>query len=432
VDRIDMGLGAALAVALLAGPVAAGVPVATEIAVLTPSDAMPGESPGFGFALAADGTTAVIGAPFDDQLGPSAGAAYVFERLPESGAWVEVIKLTASNGSAGALFGRGVAIDGDRIVVGALGVEAAYLFERDAGGPEPWGEVRTLTASDPGPNREFGFAVAVAGEAIAVGANFDGDAGTEAGAVYVFARDAGGPGLWGEVAKLTGSDPHPNARLGGRLALDGVTLAATAPGDTNAVGSAAGATYLFERDLGGLDAWGERTKLLGPAAAAVFGTAVALDGDTLVVGAEFDMVTVGSAAVFGRHQGGPDAWGELSPLAATAPGPQEHFGTSAALAGDDAVVGALFSDGPAGADTGAVHLYRRPAGGAGAWPPVVRFAASDGAPGSNFPPAVALAGGSLLAAAPGSEGRVYVFAAAVVFADGFESGDLAAWSAATP
>ncbi len=102
--------------------------------------------------MAVSGDTAVVGAILEDAGGTSAGAAYVFERN-QGGAnnWGQVKKLTASDAEDGDYIGEAVAISGDTAIVGAprLGLGFAYVFRRDQGGTDNWGEVKKLTASDP-------------------------------------------------------------------------------------------------------------------------------------------------------------------------------------------------------------------------------------------------------------------------------------------
>lgn len=102
--------------------------------------------------------------------------------------WGEVVKLVASDAVIGTNLGSSVAVAGDIIVAGG-GHEAAYVFERDQGGPGLWGEIVKLTASDDdGTDNVFGAAVAVSGRTVVVGAPNDNDAGFAAGAAYVFVR----------------------------------------------------------------------------------------------------------------------------------------------------------------------------------------------------------------------------------------------------
>ena len=170
----------------------------------------------FGSSVAVSGETVVVGARSEDAGGANAGAAYVFGR-DQGGAdnWGEVKKLTASDAQADDLFGGRVAVSGDTVVVGHMvllssgmvlvsgGLDAAYVFGRDQGGAGNWGEVRKLTASDAQTGDFFGASVAVSGDTAVVGAAFEDAVGSNAGAAYVFGRDQGGANNWGEVKKLT-------------------------------------------------------------------------------------------------------------------------------------------------------------------------------------------------------------------------------------
>ena len=102
-----------------------------QVAKLTASDGGAGEN--FGSSVSVDGDTAVVGAPRDN--GDKA-AAYVLTR--QSGAWSQVAKLTASDGTAVNSFGISVSVDGDTVVVGAhqddYSKGAAYVFTKPANG----------------------------------------------------------------------------------------------------------------------------------------------------------------------------------------------------------------------------------------------------------------------------------------------------------
>ena len=125
---------------------------------LTASD--PGREDFFGEAVAISGDDVIVGVrTSDDGNRVNTGAAYVFKRI--DGQWQEVQKLVASDRSAGDFFGESVAIDGDRILVGALGVGgrcpaganfntcnfgAVYAFERIDG---QWQQVQKLEPPNP-------------------------------------------------------------------------------------------------------------------------------------------------------------------------------------------------------------------------------------------------------------------------------------------
>lgn len=142
---------------------------------------------GFGAAVAASGSIIVVGADGNDHAGTNAGSAYVFTRTPT--AWVETAKLTASDAAPWDAFGTSVAVSGDTIVVGARGTDqsgtnsgAAYVFSRTT---EGWIESSKLTPSDATEYALFGRSVAISGRVIFVAA-FTGGAGTHSGSVYVF------------------------------------------------------------------------------------------------------------------------------------------------------------------------------------------------------------------------------------------------------
>jgi hypothetical protein len=172
---------------------------------------------------------------------------------------------------------------------------AAHVFERDQGGPDNWGEVIKLSASDGQTFDHFGFSAAIAGDTIVVGAPFEeggpGDPLFVAGAAYVFERNQGGAGNWGESARLSASDPGEGDYFGRQVAVLGDTIICGSPNENGGPGDPlmlAGAAYVFERDQGGAGNWGERVKLIPDDAEAgdAFGSAVAVnDNGSIFVGA---------------------------------------------------------------------------------------------------------------------------------------------------
>ncbi|MBU1695026.1 MAG: FG-GAP repeat protein, partial [Verrucomicrobia bacterium] len=173
-------------------------------------------------------------------------------------------KLTASDGAAGDRFGYAVAVAGDTAVVGAYsnqtGQGAAYIFYRDEGGAGNWGQAAKLTASDGAAGDEFGYAVCITGDTVVVGARHDDDGGADAGSAYVFYRDEGGADNWGQVKKLTASDGAAGDEFSYSVSVEGDTAVIGAPFDDDAA-AAAGSAYVFYRDQGGTDNWGQVKKL---------------------------------------------------------------------------------------------------------------------------------------------------------------------------
>ena len=166
-----------------------------------------GDDDHFGFSLAATDRTLLVGAPHDKDLGQRSGSAYVFER--RGGKWVRAAKLHAGDGGAGHQFGDAVALasDGGTAVVGAFFADGAaatagavYVFER---GPAGWVETAKLTASDGESHDGFGDALALDGERLLVGASYADEGALLSGSVYVFERVGR---VWREDVRLT-ADP---------------------------------------------------------------------------------------------------------------------------------------------------------------------------------------------------------------------------------
>jgi len=233
--RILLALGLVV-LAALALPGSTEAASFSEVKKLLASDAEVADR--FGWSVAVSGDTAVVGARHEDAGGTRAGAAYIYQR-DQGGAdnWGEVKKLLASDAQAGDVFGHTVTVSGNTAVVGALGEDtagfstgAAYLFQRNQGGADNWGEVKKLLASDGQASDDFGWSVAVSDDTAVIGAPFEDPGSAQAGSVYIFQRDEGGSGNWGEVTKLTASDAQDNDFFGDSVAISGDTVVVGAPG----------------------------------------------------------------------------------------------------------------------------------------------------------------------------------------------------------
>lgn len=362
----------------------------------------------FGFAVATDGEVLVVGSFSEDGFRtPNKGSAYIFIRN-QGGAdnWGSVRKLTANDGRIDDNFGASVAVSGDVVVVGAPRHDAlatndgaAYVYERHQGGPESWGLKKKLVPSGADSGDEFGFAVAVSGGEIAVGAPNDDNAATDAGAITFFSRFAGPELSWGEVQTLRFAD-HAGARLGFALAMDGRTLAAGAPlTDAGAVDN--GRVFVFKRDRSSAGRWQQEAFFSGGDSAAGdnFGRAVAIDGDTIIAGAPFHDVSGaadrGAAYLFSRNQGGMERWGQTRKLLMSAGAAGDRFGESVAIDNAVSVVGAPRDDDEARglSDAGSITIY---ADGQ----QLAKLFAADRLSGDRFGFGVAISGDLVVAGAP--------------------------------
>ena len=369
-----------------------------------------------GFAVALSGDIAVMGAYGQND---AQGAAYVRERnAGGTDVWGEVKKLTASDGAEFDEFGVSVAAAGDVVVVGANGQNAmqgaAYVYVRNAGGSNAWSEVKKLVASDGVAGDYFGVSVAVRDNVVVVGAG--GRNGLQ-GAAYVYERNAGGPDAWGETKKLTASDGVAGDYFGGAVGVSGNGIVVASSQANVGAHVAQGAAYVYERDAGGPGAWGETNKLTAADGEGydMFGVAVAIDGNTVVVGASGASAGTGASYVFERGAG---AWGETKKLSASDGAPGDEFGISVGVDVDTVLVGAWGATVGMNVLQGAAYVYGRNLGGTNAWGEVGKLTASDGAANDRFGSAVSVAADVIVGAAWATIGTNAAQGAAYMYAPG--------------
>lgn len=300
-------------------------------------------------------------------------------------------RLLAADAAASDQFGVSVAIFGDTAVAGAYFDDdagnasgAAYVFVRSAG---VWTQQAKLYASDASTNDQFGVSVAIDGDTIAVGAYGKMVSGAaSAGAVYVFVRSGM---TWTEQAKLTASDAASGDLFGGALSLAADTLMIGASGDNNAGGNDAGASYVFTRSG---TIWTEQAKLTASDGATLdsFGRSVALSGETAVIGALFDDLAstndAGSAYVFTRAG---TVWSQQAKLTASDAAASDRFGISVALSGDTALIGSYQDDHAGGNNAGSAYAFTR---SGIVWTQQAKLTAAAAADSDLFGFSVALAG----------------------------------------
>lgn len=381
-----------------------------EIATLLANDRAADDE--FGTAVAVSGDTVVVGAHReDDGSTRDTGAAYVFVRGSD-GSWTQQAKLTADGEAAlDALFGQSVGISGDSIIVGAPGEDdevadpdrsnagAAYVFVRDSGAT--WSRQARLTADTTEAGAEFGRAVAIHADIAIVGAPLeDRDSTNNAGAAYLFERD--GSDQWGSPQRITGDSDNPGGdQFGSSVAITSDKALIGAVGDDDE-GNNAGAVYTAIR---GATVWSvESTKLTASDGGAfdLFGTSVALSGETAAVGAptanaSFETADSGAAYLF-VFDADLSAFGNETKLLPSDPAFGDQFGISVAISGENVLVGASEND-ISNIDEGAVYLFSD--AGDGGWSEIARFTDGDGASFDLLGSSVAIDGPTAVAGAPG-------------------------------
>jgi FG-GAP repeat len=230
------------------------------------------------------------------------------------------------------------------------GSGSVYVFTR-AG--TVWSQQAKLNAADGAEGDVFGISIALSGDTILVGADLNDEKAVDAGAVYVFTRSGDN---WVQQAKLTAMDGAETDIFGVRVALSGDTaLISARRDDDDVMGVDAGSAYIFIRTD---TTWKQQAKLTAADGAADdrFGRDVALAGDTAVIGAMFQDdkgENSGSAYVFTRSG---NLWTQQAKLTAVDGAEGDVFGFSVALSGDTAVIGAARND-DNGNEAGSAYIF---------------------------------------------------------------------------
>jgi hypothetical protein len=215
-------------------------------------------------------------------------------------------------------------------------------------------------------------------------------------------------------ARLTAVDGAAGSTLGRSVAIDGDTLVLGAPGDDGGRGS----IYVFRRLV---DTWAVTAKLTAADGAAGdgLGYSVAIDGDTIIAGAPLDDAGAnadqGSAYTFART--GAAARTETAKLTAADGAAGDELGVSVAIDGDTIVAGAPLDDVGANVEQGSAYTFAR--AGAAARTETAKLTSMDGAARDQLGFSVAMDGDTIIAGAllddvgaNAEQGSAYTFARA--------------------
>jgi len=316
----------------------------------------------FGHTVEIDNNTIVTAIADTTNQGKSTnGSFYILQReISGSSDWAQVAKRKPSKVKKGDLFGDSVDIDGNTVVAGAWGdttkngIESGsiYIFQRKSEGSNKFVKKANLLASDGEAGDNFGEAVAINGSTIVVGARGnDGIANNNRVSVYIFEASIDSRTGWVESSKLQASDGESGDNFGEAVAISGDTIVIGASTDNNN-GISTGSCYIFQRDANGSLGWVEVVKLVPPDVniSAAFGEAVAISGDTVVISDQ------SSAYVFERNFGGLNNWGLVNKLV-TSDG--FNIGSSVSVSDNTIVVGASAIN--------AVYVFEKDSGGTGEW-----------------------------------------------------------------
>ena len=395
-------------------PYNAAMVLGTEQAV-TASDA--GSLRMFGAGVAIRGDRALIGSPGSSNS--KSGSAYVFD-LQGDGTWKQTAQIKADDASIASNFGQAVAVDGEFAAIGAK--DALYIFALEAG---TWKQKSKVT-KPVSKSVEFGKAVAITRfdsanqpytYAVALaGMSDNGNKGTKAGAVYSYYRVESG--AWKQGALGYGYSPVSYARFGSSIAASPGLVLVGAPG--RASGGKAGGGMVIATSTGpngGLNT-GTAFWPTQPQNGLAFGTAVGIYGKSLaIVGTPSWSYAKGQAYIFELLSG---KWTEMAKLSPPAPISNGLFGASVAISDDVAVVGwpGNYDQGNA---AGAAALFHRSADGS--WPLSTKVLPKAASTNDKFGSAVGVTGRRVFIGGPYDATKGSYAGAGAFYKDGIPACD---------
>jgi hypothetical protein len=296
----------------------------------------------------------------------TAGAVYVYERDASTGELSAGVQdfllprtLTGPDPVAGDRFGASIAPIGDLLVIGAPGrttiagtsVGEAYLYD-----PATGQLVQTYRNPTPTSNDEFAAALAAVGGRVLIGAPGDDKAGLDTGAVHLFDPNTGG-----RVLEIL--NPTPGAagdRFGAVLAATGLRALVGDPADAT-TGASAGGVYLYDLDANSAR-YGQLTHTLRSpnSGGGRFGSAIAVEGNRALIGAEADgqgVANSGSAFLFDIDPVSATFGTRLVTLKKPTPVAGDRFAAAIALVASDVIIGAPGDDVAPSDETGGVYRF---------------------------------------------------------------------------
>jgi hypothetical protein len=349
---IHLPLTLSILVALIIGLATPYVAVADSTALLktnpqiwAPADIKDKE--GFGSSISLRGNLAAVGAAYANTPVDGAGAVYLFKQTETD--WSEHTVLRAGDKHLNGYFGRSTDFDGSWLAVGSSGQNSSgvvYLFGETDG---TWAQKSMIRPPESQKFIFFGSALGMDKGTLMVGAPGFDDGAEDTGLVMIYTLE---DGSWVESGRLRPENPKAGRRLGTAIALQGDRALVGA--DSEAGG---GAAYLYERIEGGWKQVARFSEEVGGSGG--FGSAVVLDGDTLLIGAPFadsdEGKRTGAAFLYARDG---KLWTRQATFLSGTSKSRDQFGVAVALRDDLALVSATRDDSDAD-DAGAVYAFTR-------------------------------------------------------------------------
>ena len=275
----------------------------------------------------------ITSAPYE-----TGGTVYIFKK--NAGTWSEISKTSGVD-----LFGSSISTDSNRVLIGQGNEEKAYVYNISGDGISLMQSLEPLSLSG-----EYGRTSAISGNHLAVGAYNDNEKGSNSGAVHTYYLKNE---TWLFSQKIIGSDIDASDSFGHQIEIDGDIMAIS-----SAIKENGGQVYIYNR-IGNI--WSESQILTGSDTGPgnFFSGAIALHGQTLIVGAPGQASGQGKVYVFRLENG---TWTEIQSLQPAETAAGDLFGRRVALYGDTLAVSA-YSDDDQASNAGAVYLFiRKPDG----------------------------------------------------------------------
>ena len=355
------------------------------------SDGAAGELFGKVLAISNDQTTLASAAYFDDDNGQKSGAVYIYEKQDDA-SWLEVQKLSSSDIETEDYFGFSLAFGDHELLVGAYGKNlrsgAVYVFQKSNDGL--WEETQKIVASDGGYYDHFGYSIEAFDNYLIIGAPEDDDKGSGSGSVYMFERSI--DGIWLEKQKLTAADAVSNDKFGISVDVFATTAVIGAYYDDDQ-GEFSGSAYIFERAVDGF--WYESQKLNASDGMTndFFGASVSISNSTVVIGSAFhdgSAIDGGAAYIYDKSNEG--IWTQTTKIIPADNATDDRYAHKVAIDGNLILTGAPLDD-DGFTSSGSVYIYYRSSNGE--WSQLLKVNACDVEEYKSFGDAIAISGSTI-------------------------------------
>jgi hypothetical protein len=323
---------------------------------ITASDGATGDN--FGMAVSLSGDYLMIGTPYDVNSGKTCGTVYVYKY--NAGTWAKHSILVSSDSANNDRFGSAVCVKGNQAIVGSYykGSQKgqAYIFTFSST-TSKWLQTAILSAPSPTNYDQFGFSVAIDGDYAMAGTPQDDENASNSGSVFVYKKNLSG--VWSYSAICTASDYELSAYFGCAIAMaDPYAVIGARNADYSGI-AAGGGAYVFKRSG---SSWSQlaRLSVSGIAMNDHFGKSAAIssNGQYIVVGSPDDsngsgLVRDGSAYVY-KLVG--STWVQVQKLRAKDAASYDHFGSAVAIDGNTIAISAP-RDSDTDGGTRAVYIF---------------------------------------------------------------------------